>query len=170
MKSLLRRRLRLWVLMSITFSLIMIIVVTAIVITFDLRLEASYQNELSGLLSTALERLEKEQFNAVALSSLEDQGIRILVLDEQTGELCYRPEGRTPLSSQGQFDSLIRLVQNRLGSSDGSFMIMDSGWADEQEEELLESKELFLCGRSGSRNGILCPYRSSDVQENEHKA
>ena len=154
MKSLLRRRLRLWVLMSITFSLIMIIVVTAIVMTFDLRLEASYQNELSGLLSTALERLEKEQFNAVALSSLEDQGIRILVLDEQTGELCYRPEGRTPLSSQGQFDSLIRLVQNQLGSSDGSFMIMDSGWADEQEEELLESKELFLCGRSGSR--IFC--------------
>ena len=166
MKKLLRRRIRLWVLMSATFALISMLTVVAIVLTFDRRMASSYRTELSHQLTDGLSRLEWGYFSTSVLKRLEDQGVRSLVFDRKTGEVRFRSGGRMPLTSaeiealdsqvssplvaEEEYALLCQLLDSRLGDENGSFQITDSEMAKRPGDDDLESKELFLCGRNSS--------------------
>ena len=171
MKRLLRRRYPLWIVISVIFTIVTSITLTVIASMFTTRLEVGIRSDLTTHLNNALLRLMTSDFALTQLQIVENQGTRILVFDERAQSVWYRSGGSTHVTDIGkerngassddsapttmeETAALYGLVLKSLAWNEGSFYITDLGTPPGESENNLDSKELYLCGRSG--NMIFC--------------
>ena len=179
----------LWVLMSACFTLILSLTLITIILVYRTALSSRYRSGLRDQLYRGLEQLEAADYSPEALTGVEDQGIRVLVLEAETGTVLHRNRDGIPILDEdgnersetqrghrdlgcgdhGMTETVAELVRDRLGQAEGSFFISDRelGSDEVRRDRALESKELYLCGRSGRR--IFClnlPVESTNAAVN----
>lgn len=170
-----QRHIRLWLLMAAAFTLILSLTVAAIVLTYRFALENRYEQTLHQQLSDGLDELERADYGEEVILQLQAEGIRLLLVDADSGAVLFRDSPGVPLflaeppggpdteGNQGapppgvggpppafQTDEVLlqELVAQTLGADDGSFFTTDSGDGNGRN---LDSRFLLLCGRSGNR-------------------
>lgn len=164
------RHVRLWLLMVLVFTLILSLTVVAIVMTYRLAVEKRYESSLRQQLSGGLRQLSLRGFSEQTAEELSYQGLLLMVVREESGEILYQedeglPPGLSPvpehfrgnarMSARNDVETLRELVCSTLKTEDGSFFFSDSD-LKEQKPRHLDSKILFLCGRE---QGLLfCLY------------
>ncbi len=166
MSKVLRHHYPLWVLMSVIFAIVTTVTLPTIENAFSAKLQDALLTELESQLSNGAERLKATDFDQAELMALEDEGIHILVFDEQLRTVRFSSGGSTHVATvetlkstyvaQGRVSqireaaALNELVLTRLKEGEGSFFVTDRGMPPNVNGNNLESKELFLCGRRES--------------------
>lgn len=156
---------RLWTVMAMTSALILGLTIGFIVLAYRVSLESAYEKSLRSQLSASLSLLAEGGFSEESAHQVRNQGIRLLILSNDTQETLYQDPGGQP-QSDGQNEThrlphqgghaplhydvqtLVALIQSRLGGEDGSFFSTDLG--DDAPGGRLENKTLYLIGRSGA--------------------
>ena len=161
-----RRRYPLWVLMSVVFAIVTTVTLPTIANAFSAKLESGLCTELESQLTDGEARMKASGFAEEVLLTLEDEGIHILVYDRQSQSVRFASGGSTHVATiatlsksyttdgqrssvQQEAAALDELVQVRLKDREVSFFVTDRGAPPSVNGGNLESKELFLCGRSG---------------------
>lgn len=166
-----RGHVRLWLLMVLVFTLILSMTVLAIVMTYRLAVEKRYENSLRQQLSGGLRQLSQSGFSEQTAEKLSLQGLRLLVLREENGEILFQEDEGLPFSlppvqessrarasrTGNRDDAIIlsELVNSTLGTEEGSFFVSDAD-LKHQKQRSLDNKVLFLCGRD--RGKLFCLY------------
>lgn len=168
--------------LGLVTSLTLIVSILLMVLVFRFMLANYYMRSLRRELSGALDRLKTSGFSAEALDALEQQGIRVLLVDSDSRRIVYedmyflldeaarRDENdavtaASPNWTPGDGDArmlaaaeLVRRVNGQLKDSDGFYYSTDSPDAYEQNlmQSGLKNRVLYLNGREGAYYFSLC--------------
>ena len=165
MSKLLHRHYPLWVLMTVIFTIVTTIILPTIAGFFTSKLKDSVRDHFTAQLNDGAARMVASGFDEAELLAVEDSGPRILVFDERTQSVRYSSSGSTRVTEIGtawdeagarerpgsmeEAAFLYGLVLKWIGTEQGSFFVTDKGTPPNVNGSNLETKQLFLCGRSG---------------------
>lgn len=155
------RHIRLWLLMSGIFTLILTLTTSAIILIYQVGLKDRYEEGLRLELQNAESLLIQNQFSETAQSQVSATGIHLLLLEAETGRILTQDPAGMPLDlllgrgspsrqerrRQTSDDSalLLKLVEEHLEHGEtGSFFLTDAQEGREQDQR---NTMLALCGR-----------------------
>ena len=166
-----KRHVRLWVLMVLSFTLILTLITAAIILTYRAFIRDRYEEELHQRLTLGRAALAAENYSREAIERLSAQGLHLLLVEEGSGEVLYRDAAGLPLRlgpkpAEGtepeqdpetgrDAENLREAIQQNLGDEEGSFYASDSEQTS-LRARLQQSTILYLCGRD--RGLLYCLY------------
>ena len=170
-----RRRPGLWSLVAVVATLIMAMLFAGLLIAFRFLLNSEYIDSLQDRLTDGLSALRSAGYSHDAAAELNASGVELILFEESTERIIYRSAGKGHVFNRSEFDdriqeingfpppsgfdSLSALVSKRLADQDGSFFLTElHGSVAETTDEMLQSRELYLVGRSeGHLFGLYLP-------------
>ncbi|MBQ9374328.1 MAG: hypothetical protein IJU06_05945, partial [Oscillospiraceae bacterium] len=160
-----RRRPGLWSMVAVVATLIMAMLFAGLLLAFRFLLKSEYIDSLQDRLTDGLSVLRSAGYTHDAAAELNASGVELILFEESTGHIIYRSAGKGHVFNRSEFDDRIQeikdspppsgfdsvsaLVSKRLADQDGSFFLTElHGSVAETTDEMLQSRELYLVGRS----------------------
>ncbi len=147
-----RRTLRLWMLLTLVSTLVVTLTAGGIVIACRSFLQFGYEKSIRTQLEEGLSELQADGFSKQTADRLRGEGIQIYFLRESDNTLLYS-SFFVPAADHGPtppFEKNAKyyrdLIDQRLGSGDGSFFV--GGSEPEEDGESVNSHKLYLIGRT----------------------
>ena len=161
-----KRKIKLWILMSLTALVILVLVIGGIILVCRTMLGEEYSNGLRRQMLTAGDRLEQSDFSDAAISEVNDQGIQLLIIREADGAVLARsrPGGRIFQSDSSKnaekealsgmmkedSDTLRHIVSDLMGDAEGHKLTVRVDSLTPSDAHA--GKNLFLYGR---KDGVI---------------
>lgn len=170
MKTKKRFKPKLWVILAMSATAMIILMVGGTIFFFRVVLENRYVSQLSRKLEQSADTLERSNYSTAAVFQVHSDGIWLLIAREEDDSLLFRSApnrmlfriepgdkvmvGTPPGQVRREIRYLRDLIRIHLGDQDGRKLVVDPDAPG--TSEALEGRDIYLLGR---RNGVVyCLY------------